>query len=380
MSFKFGGVSHTFKGIRQDSGVEALTNKELSCLQGTGRLFQMLRCVSNSQPSSYPPKLVYIFNQIPVKENQEKDKIGSKPDKNGKRVLSQNNKPVAYFSEALKGSASQLSTYEKEMLAMVKAIQKWRLYLLVKKFLQQCDVCQRFKVDYMKPAGLLQPLSIPAKMWSDVSMDFIEGLPLSSEYSVIMVVVDRLTKYAHFVALKHPFTAMVVAKSFIANVVRLYGIPTSIMSDHDKVFISSFWQALFKLQGIKLCMSSNYHPQIDGQIVVVNLTLEQYLRPYKVLEKVSPVAYKLALSNGSQIHDVFHVSLLRKHIGSLVNPISVTLPHVTNGDVILPQPEVVIYRQVIHKGKYRPNSEVLIKWKGARVEDATWENEWRFCK
>nr|GEZ34358.1 adaptin ear-binding coat-associated protein, putative [Tanacetum cinerariifolium] len=56
----------------------------------------------------------------------------------------------------------------------------------------------------------------------------------------------------------------------------------------------------------------------------------------------------------------------------------VTLPHVTNGDVILPQPKVVIYRRVIHKGKYRPKSEVLIKWKGARVEDATWENEWRF--
>ncbi|GKF06137.1 transposon ty3-G gag-pol polyprotein, partial [Tanacetum coccineum] len=107
----------------------------------------------------------------------------------------------------------------------------------------------------------------------------------------------------------------------------------------------------------------------------------RYFGPYEVLEKVGPVAYKLAIPNGSQIHDVFPVSLLRKHIGSLVNPISVTpLPHVTNEDVILPQPEGVIDRQVTHKVKNRPKSEVLIKWKGARVANATWENKWRFLK
>ncbi|GJU78927.1 transposon ty3-G gag-pol polyprotein [Tanacetum coccineum] len=106
----------------------------------------------------------------------------------------------------------------------------------------------------------------------------------------------------------------------------------------------------------------------------------RYFGPYEVLEKVGPVAYKLALPNGSQIHDVFHVSLLSKHIGTLVNPISVTLPYVTDEGVILPQLEAVIDRRVIHKGKYHPKSEVLIKWKGARVEDDTWENEWRFRK
>ena len=77
-------------------------------------------------------------------------------------------------------------------------------------------------------------------------MDFIEGLPSSNGYSVIMVIVDRLTKYAHFVALKHPFIAITVAKAFVANVVRLHGVPTSIVSDRDKVFLSSFWQTLFQ--------------------------------------------------------------------------------------------------------------------------------------
>ena len=105
-------------------------------------------------------------------------------------------------------------------------------------------------------------------------MDFIEGLPSSNGYTVIMVVVDRLTKYAHFVALKHPFSAVSVAKEFVANVVRLHRIPTSIVSDRDKVFISAFWRTLYNLQGTKLCMSSSYHPQSDGQTEVVNRTLE----------------------------------------------------------------------------------------------------------
>jgi hypothetical protein len=147
----------------------------------------------------------------------------------------------------------------------------------VKEFLQQCDICQRYKTDCMQPAGLLQPLPIPAQIWTDVSMDFIEGLPSSTGYTVIMVVVDRLTKYAHFVALKHPFSAVSVAKEFVANVVRLHGIPNSIVSDRDKVFISAFWRTLFNMQGTKLCMSSSYHPQTDGQTEVVNRTLEQYL-------------------------------------------------------------------------------------------------------
>jgi len=101
----------------------------------------------------------------------------------------------------------------------------------MKEFLQQCDVCQRFKTDCMQLTGLLQPLPIPTQIWTDVSMDFIEGLPSSNGYTVIMVVVDRLTKYAHFVALKHPFSTVSVAKEFVANVVRLHGIPTFIVSD-----------------------------------------------------------------------------------------------------------------------------------------------------
>ena len=105
----------------------------------------------------------------------------------------------------------------------------------------------------------------------------------------------------------------------------------------------------------------------------------RFFGPYKVIAKVGLVAYKLALPLGSQIHDVFHVSLLKKYLGP-VTTTSTQLPPVSDTSTVLPQPEAVLDRRVIHKGKYRPKSEILVKWVGAPAEDATWENEWRFTK
>jgi hypothetical protein len=86
----------------------------------------------------------------------------------------------------------------------------------------------------------LQPLSIPAQAWSDLTMDFTEGLPKSQGYSVILVIVDRLTKYSHFFPIKHTFTAAIIAQVFLDNIVKLHGIPKSIVSDRDKVFTGVF--------------------------------------------------------------------------------------------------------------------------------------------
>lgn len=112
----------------------------------------------------------------------------------------------------------------------------------------------------------------------DISMDFVEGLPKSQGFSVIMVVVDRLTKYAHFVAVKHPYKAIDIAQLFLDNIVKIHGFPQTIVSDRDTIFMSSFWKHLFKLYRDKLNRSTSYHPQSDGQTERVNQCMEMYLK------------------------------------------------------------------------------------------------------
>lgn len=106
----------------------------------------------------------------------------------------------------------------------------------VKQHVAACDDCQRNKSEARSPAGLMQPLPIPSQVWEDVSLDFVDGLPSSIGKTALMVVVDRFTKYAHFVALTHPYTARKVAALFVTNIVRLHGVPKSMVSDRDLVF------------------------------------------------------------------------------------------------------------------------------------------------
>jgi len=379
-------------------------------------------------------------------------------------------------------------------LKRIRSIFYWsKMKPQLRHFIKNCDVCQRHKADNTKPAGLLQPLPIPELVWSDISMDFIDGLPASYGRTTIFVVVDRLSKYGHFTPLKHPYTAAQVAQVFFETIFRLHGIPSSIVCDRDPVFTGNFWRELFRLHGTKFNFSSAYHPQTDGQTEVVNRTIEMYLRcftsssprqwakwlpwvefcyntgfhsatkktpfeivygrspppllpytpgttrsaaveetlktrdvilkevrqqlleaqnrmkqvydkdhkeqefsegewvylklhgyrqnsvqrrqhpklapkfygPYRIVKQISPVAYRLALPPKAKIHDVFHVSVLKKWVGVGV-PIQDDLPPVVEDRQLTPQ---AILDQRLQQG----NPEILVYWKELSPADATWE-------
>jgi hypothetical protein len=145
-------------------------------------------------------------------------------------------------------------------------------------FVRSCDVCQRNKTPTTQPAGLLQPLDVPSQVWADISMDFIEGLPKVHDKSVVLTVVDRFSKYAHFIALSHPYIAASVARAFFDGIVRLHGFPSSIISDREPVSTSNLWRDLFKCAGVKQRLSMTFHPQTDDQSEVVNKVIAMYLR------------------------------------------------------------------------------------------------------
>lgn len=108
-------------------------------------------------------------------------------------------------------------------------------------FVRACTTCQRNKSEQLHPAGLLQLLEVPSAVWVDIVMDFVESLPCANGKSVILIVVDRFSKYVHFIPLGHLYSATMVAWAFFADIVRLHGIPSSIVSDRDPVFTSKFW-------------------------------------------------------------------------------------------------------------------------------------------
>lgn len=148
---------------------------------------------------------------------------------------------------------------------------------MVSDFVSVCSVCQRNKTEALHPAGLLQPLPVKSRVWSDIAMDFVESLPKVHGKSVILTVVDRFLKYVHFIALGHPYTTSSVARAFFNDIVRLHRFPESIVSDCDPVFTGNVWRDLFCRAGVQLRFSSAFHPQTDGQSEAVNKTISMYL-------------------------------------------------------------------------------------------------------
>nr|ABA98110.1 retrotransposon protein, putative, Ty3-gypsy subclass [Oryza sativa Japonica Group] len=150
----------------------------------------------------------------------------------------------------------------------------------IAEYVALCDVCQRVKAEHQKPAGLLQPLKIPEWKWEEIGMDFITGLPRTSAgHDSIWVVVDRLTKVAHFIPVKTTYTGNKLVELYMARVVCLHGVPKKIVSDRGSQFTSKFWQKLQVEMGTRLNFSTAYHPQTDGQTERVNQILEDMCGP-----------------------------------------------------------------------------------------------------
>jgi hypothetical protein len=335
-------------------------------------------------------------------------------------------------------------------------------------------------------------------------MDFIEGLPTSQGKNVILVVVDRLTKYAHFLPLSHPYNVQKIADLIMDNIVKLHGPPASIVSDRDTIFTSTLWKELFGAYNITLNFSTAHHPESDGQTERVNQCLEQYLRcmtfqepkkwlkwlpaaewwyncsyhtsikmtpfealyeykppllhqvlvpcnvspetqvtlqekdhmiktlqhnllqaqqrmkkyadakrtersfevgdpvylkmqpyretslglrnalkltskwygPFRVMQRIGQVAYKIQLPSDAKIHDVFHVNQLKKHLGKRAIP-NPKLPLVTPDGRVKIAPLAILQRRQVPRNAGEYDIAVpqwLIHWENMTEVDATWED------
>jgi transposase InsO family protein len=149
----------------------------------------------------------------------------------------------------------------------------------ITEYVALCDTWQRVKVEHQRPARLLQPLKIPEWKWEEIRMDFIVGLPRTqAEYDSIWVIVDRLTKFAHFIPVKATYSGAKLVELYMSRIVCLHGVPKKIVSNRGSQFTSKIWEKLHESMDTKLNFSSAYHPQTDGQTERTNQILEDMLR------------------------------------------------------------------------------------------------------
>jgi hypothetical protein len=169
-----------------------------------------------------------------------------------------------------------------------------------------CDVCQKIKVDHRAKMGALRPAHIPPRPFATVSMDMITGLPPSGEqgYTAILVIVDKLTKFAIIIPTHSTLTQEGFAKFFVERVVNVYGLPEVIISDRDKRWATIFWKSVIANYGSVMALSSAHHPQTDGQTEILNATLEQMLRAYVSTDRENWSSWLsvLAYSYNSSVH------------------------------------------------------------------------------
>ncbi|GJX93268.1 putative reverse transcriptase domain-containing protein [Tanacetum coccineum] len=218
---------------------------------------------------------------------------------------------------------------------------------IIAEYVGKCLTCSRVKAECQNPSGLLVQLKIPMWKWERITMDFITKLPKTSNgHDTIWVIVDCLTKSTHFIPTRETHSMETLTRLYVKEIVSRHDMPISIILDRDSHFTSRFWQSLQSALGTQLDMSTAYHPETDKQSERTIQTLEDMLRalsprkgvirfgkrgklnpryigPFKILERIGPMAYKLELHEElSNVHSTFHISNLKKSLSdeSLVIP------------------------------------------------------------
>ncbi len=175
----------------------------------------------------------------------------------------------------------------------------------IREFVLACSVCARGKTSNRPPEGLLQPLSVPSRPWSHIALDFITALPPSLGNTVVLTVVDRFSKAAHFIPLPKLPSAKETAATVVNHVFRIHGLPADVVSDRGPQFVSKFWSEFCRLLGATVSLSSGFHPQTNGQTERANQDLERVLR---CLVTQNPTSWCQQLSWVEYAHNSLPVS------------------------------------------------------------------------
>ncbi|WMV54949.1 hypothetical protein MTR67_048334 [Solanum verrucosum] len=304
-------------------------------------------------------------------------------------------------------------------------------------FVAKCPNCQQVKVEHQKPGGMTQEIDIPTWKWEVIKMDFITGLPRTRRHhDSIWVIVDRVTKSSRFLAVKTTDSTEDYAKIYINDIVRLHGVPFSIISDRGPQFTSHFWKSFQKGLGTQVNLSTTFHPQTDGEAALIGpdsvldamekvqlirdrlMTAQsrqksyadvrrrelefqvddwvflkvspmkgvmrfgkkgklspRYVGPYRILKKVGKVAYELELpADLAAVHPVFHISLLKKCVGDTASIVPLESVAVKDSLSYEDVPIEILDRQV-RRLRNKKVASVKVLWRSQSVEGATWEAE-----
>ncbi|GJU55049.1 putative mitochondrial protein [Tanacetum coccineum] len=325
-----------------------------------------------------------------------------------------------FYGSMVGGHGGVLKTYQR----MASEIYWVGMRKDVAKLVAKCEICQRHKYSTMLPSRLLQLLELPEQVWEDVTMDFIECLPHSEGFTVILVIVDRLSKYAHFIPLRHPFTAVTVAATFLRETDGQSEVVNRSLETYLRCFTSDtpkkwamwlswaeYWyntsfhssikttpfKALYgqdpprlvfygTAQQLMKTKADSHRKDVQfevGEFVYLKLRpyrqhfvacraneklAPKFFRPFEVLEKTGEVYYKLRLPESSKIHNVFHVSQLKKVIGDCIPESKLPKGLTEDMEVILQLAEVLGVRK-----DSKGNHFVLARWKDLPGYKATWE-------